>query len=182
MTATRSPDPIETPQAYQQHLLSLLGDDDPAVVQEATPDALRVLVTEAGPDLKKSPSPGEWSVWGCIAHIADAELVMSARYRWILAQDQPSLIGYDQDLWVDRIHPAEEPVEDLLAVFEPLRQTNLTLWRRSGPEQRTRVGLHRERGPESYDLSFRMIAGHDRFHLNQARRALTMARTQSGQV
>ena len=32
-----SPDPVSEPQAYQQHLLGLLGDDDPAVVQAATP-------------------------------------------------------------------------------------------------------------------------------------------------
>jgi hypothetical protein len=32
--------------------------------------------------------------------------------------------------------------------------------------------MHAERGPESFDLAFRMIAGHDRFHLAQARRAL----------
>ena len=29
-----------------------------------------------------------------------------------------------------------------------------------------------KRGAESLDLSFRMIAGHDRFHLAQARAAL----------
>jgi hypothetical protein len=34
------------------------------------------------------------------------------------------------------------------------------------------VGLHAERGPESYELTFRLLAGHDRFHLGQARRAL----------
>ncbi|MGQ0670957.1 MAG: transposase [Actinomycetota bacterium] len=32
---------------------------------------------------------------------------------------------------------------------------------------------HAERGPESYELLFRMIAGHDRNHLAQARPALT---------
>jgi hypothetical protein len=32
--------------------------------------------------------------------------------------------------------------------------------------------VHAERGPESYELTFRLIAGHDRFHLAQARRAL----------
>jgi hypothetical protein len=36
--------------------------------------------------------------------------------------------------------------------------------------------MHAERGPETYDLSFRMIAGHDRFHLAQARRALAAVR------
>jgi hypothetical protein len=36
--------------------------------------------------------------------------------------------------------------------------------------EKARVGLHEERGPESLDLSFRLVAGHDRFHLDQARR------------
>jgi hypothetical protein len=38
------------------------------------------------------------------------------------------------------------------------------------------VGIHAERGPESYDLSFRMIAGHDRLHQAQARRAIDAVR------
>jgi hypothetical protein len=32
--------------------------------------------------------------------------------------------------------------------------------------------MHAERGPESFELLFRMLAGHDRFHMAQARRAL----------
>ena len=46
------------------------------------------------------------------------------------------------------------------------------LWARTPEAERGRVGLHAERGPESYDLTFRLLAGHDRFHLAQARRAL----------
>ncbi len=51
-----SPDPVSEPQAYQQHLLGLLGDDDPAVVQAATPAALRGLIDEAGDDLGRHRS------------------------------------------------------------------------------------------------------------------------------
>jgi len=36
--------------------------------------------------------------------------------------------------------------------------------------------MHAERGPESYDLMFRMLAGHDRFHLNQMRETLRQLR------
>ena len=43
---------------------------------------------------------------------------------------------------------------------------------RTPPEERERFGLHAERGPESFDLLFRMLAGHDRFHLEQMRRTL----------
>lgn len=171
------PDPIDEPQAYQQHLLGLLGGDDPAQVQAATPAAARATVAGAGGALRRRPAPSEWSAFQCFAHMTDAEVVMSARYRWVLAEDGPPLIGYDQDAWVDRLHDdEEESAESLLALFEALRTTNLALWATTSPEDRARVGRHAERGPESVDLAFRMIAGHDRFHLRQAADALGAGR------
>ena len=167
-----SPDPVADPSAYQEYLLSLLNDDDPAAAQESTAASLRELAREAGAHLYRQPSPGEWSVGQVIAHLTDAEIAMSGRYRWILAHDEPPLIGYDQDLWVERLHDDTEPAEDLIETFEALRKANLSLWRRSTPQQRARVGIHSERGPESFSLCFRMIAGHDRLHLGQIRRAL----------
>ena len=100
------------------------------------------------------------------------ELVASGRYRWILAHDEPELIGYDQDRWVDRLHAPPVDAEALVFFFEAMRTANLELWRRMPVEQRSRFGLHRERGPESYELTFVLMAGHDRFHLAQAERAL----------
>jgi hypothetical protein len=171
----RSPDPIVDPKAYQSYLLALLGPDDPAAVQERTAATLRALVDRAGPDLRTRPEPSEWSVLQCLAHIVDAEIVMSGRYRFVLAQDEPPLIGYDQDMWVDRLHGDDDPTE-LLRVFETLRPANVSLWRAATAEQRARVGIHAERGPESFDLAFRMLAGHDRFHVAQAERALATVR------
>jgi hypothetical protein len=176
MDVSPSPDPIAEPQAYQAHLLSLLGDDDPAVVQSGTADRWRSLVADAGDRRHVRPAAREWSVVECLGHAVDAELVTAARYRWILAHEQPPLIGYDQDLWADTLHAGrDEDPEELLAVFEPLRSANVALWRRSTEEDRARVGIHAERGRESFDLLFRMLAGHDRFHLAQARRALEAA-------
>ncbi|MBA3363877.1 MAG: DinB family protein [Actinomycetota bacterium] len=172
MDATTSPDPVSEPKAYQDHLLSLLGADDPAQVQLAAHESWRAAVssTEKG---HVRPEPSEWSAIECLAHAVDAEVVMSARYRWILAQDRPPLIGYDQDLWVDRLHAGRETdPNELLQLFAPLRFANVALWADASEEDRARVGMHAERGPESFDLCFRMIAGHDRFHLAQARRAL----------
>jgi hypothetical protein len=169
-------DPVAQPTSYQRLLLDLLGPDDPAAVQAATPASLHALLANAGADLRSRPEPKEWSVYECIAHIADAELVVGGRYRWILAHDQPELLPYDQDLWIDRLHIGDEPPADLLAMFEALRKANLDLWRRTPVEQRSRIGLHRERGPESYELTFKLLAGHDRFHLAQAQRALASVR------
>jgi hypothetical protein len=165
-------DPVANPAEYQQLLLSLLGNDDPSQVQRETPAELRALIRDAGPNLRTRPEPAEWSVLECVGHVADAELVSSARYRWILAHDRPPLVPYDQDLWVDRLRHGEADPEDLLRVFEPLREANLSLWARTSSEERARVGIHQERGPESYELTFRLVAGHDQFHMAQARRAL----------
>lgn len=169
-------DPVNTPEAYRQSLLAALGSDDPALVQAATPGLLRALVAEAGDALSVPPEPGEWSVAGCLAHLVDGELIISARSRWILAEDEPDIVGYDQALWVSRLDQERESPELLLAVFEALRRWNLELWARTPVEDRSRIGLHRERGPESYELTFRLAAGHDRVHLDQARRSLEAAR------
>jgi hypothetical protein len=171
-----SPDPVAQAKAYQQSLLAALGDDDPADAQSQAPANIRRMIEEAGDLLWTRPAPGEWSPVLCLAHIADGELVMSGRYRWVLAHDAPELIGYDQDLWVNALHPDDTDPEELLALFEPLRASNIGLWRGTTPAQRERVAIHRERGPESFDLMFRMLGGHDRVHLAQAYRALEAVR------
>jgi hypothetical protein len=163
--------------AYQEMLLAALGDDDPADVQAGGPSAWQALIAEAGPDLRTRPEPAEWSVVELLGHAADAEIVMSARYRWVIAQDEPMLVGYDQDAWPPALRHADADPADLLTLFEALRAANVALWRRSGPAERARVGRHLERGPESYSLMFRMLAGHDRVHMEQARRALTTVRS-----
>jgi hypothetical protein len=175
--AQKSPDPVKEAAAYQQTLLSLLGKDDPAVVQAETPSALRVVLQEAAQEKRTKPADKEWSVLELLGHITDAEVVMSSRYRWALAQDGTQILGYDQDLWVERLRHNDKEPEELLEIFGPLRAANLKLWRRASPDDRARSVMHAERGAESYDLMFRMIAGHDRFHLNQMRETLRQLRS-----
>jgi DinB superfamily len=174
--AKTSPDAVTEGRAYQQQLLTLLGEDDPAEVQELTEAGLRSVLHDAGSDLGRRPAPAEWSVLELLGHLVDAEIVMSGRFRWTISQDQPPLLGYDQDQWVARLHHNDDQPDELLAVFSALRAANLGLWRRSSADERERVAMHSERGPESYQLMFRMLAGHDRFHLKQMRETLRQLR------
>jgi len=174
-----SRDALAAGRAYQQTLLALLGKDDPARVMELTEPLVRTVLKDAASDLRKRPAPAEWSVLELLGHLADAEMVMSGRFRWAVSQDEPPLLGYDQDRWVARLRHNDDQPDDLLAVFSTLRSDNLRLWRRSSADDRQRVAMHAERGPESYDLMFRMLAGHDRFHLNQMRETLRQLRAAS---
>jgi hypothetical protein len=163
-------------------ILALLGNDDPEEVQAASPNVLRGLVSASGDQLRVRSAVGEWSVLELLGHILDAEMVSTARYRWVIAQDEPPLPGYDQDLWVSRLEHNQADAQAMLDLFDALRNANLNLWRRTTQEQRARVGVHFERGPESVDLIFRLIAGHDRFHLDQMARTLAAVKPSEASV
>jgi hypothetical protein len=171
-----SADALAAGRAYQQTLLAALGDDDPARAQATQPAILQTLVAEAGADLRTRPEPAEWSVVELIGHIVDAELNSSVRYRSILSEDEPDLVPYDQDLWANRLHSTSDSPDELLAAFGVLRAANLRLWAATPAADRARVGNHLERGPESFELTFRLLAGHDRVHVAQARAGLARIR------
>jgi len=158
----------EQADAYSNALLGLLGNEDPIAVLAATPAALRQALGQfPAADLRTPEAPGKWSAAMVFSHLADAELVTSFRLRMILAHDRPTLTPYDQDLWAsglhyDRVAPAEN-----IERFSVLRRSNLVLWAAATPEELSRVGIHGERGEESVDRQRRLLAGHDRLHLNQ---------------
>jgi hypothetical protein len=172
-------DPVGRPNEYQALLLRYLGDQDPADVQRQTPDVVRAILEDAGDLLRHRPGDGEWSVLELLGHLFDAELVVSARCRWILSEDRPPLAGYDQDLWVERLRHNDDEPNELLSAFGALRRADVQLWERTSPEERERVGMHSERGPESLDLVFRMLAGHDLLHIEQMNQTLAAVRPAS---
>jgi hypothetical protein len=165
-------DPVARTSEYQQMLLRVLGDRDPAEVIAALPDEAQRLIEEAGDRVRTRPAPGEWSAIEILGHLLDAEIVLAGRYRWILAHDEPPLIAYDQDLWVERLKHQDDDPEEMLELLRALIRSHLRLWERTSEAERARVGMHAERGPESFEQSFRMLAGHGLFHLAQMRRAL----------
>ena len=166
----------EEADAYRRPILNALGMDDPVAVQETEPELWRRLIDQAGAHLRTRPEPNEWSVLDCLGHMTDSELVTAARYRWILAETEPALVSFDQEAWATRLNHSTEDTAALLEYFAALRRANITLWRRTPAADRTRVGMHAERGSESFELLFRMQAGHGRVHRAQAERALAMAR------
>lgn len=169
-------DPVSEPDAYRRSLLDALGARDLVTVLAAGPGATVELVDAAGALLRIRPEPGEWSVLECVAHLADSELVVAGRLRWIAAEDVPDIIGYDQDLWVTQLRQVDEHPSTLLGAFAALRRWNIDFWTRLPVGDRARAGVHRERGPESIELTLRLAAGHDLVHLAQARRALEAVR------
>jgi hypothetical protein len=157
--------------AYVAALLDLVGTQDPLAVLATTPDAAaRATAGMGDASLRQSEKPGKWSIAQILQHLADSEIVFSWRLRLILAQDRPTLTGYDQDLCAERLGYAEADPTTALQIFRTLRQETVRLLRRASPADLKRVGIHSERGEESIEHLRKLYAGHDLLHLKQLAR------------
>ena len=163
--------------AYVAAILDLLGDRDPIAVLRATGSALPRAIDGLSPQaLRRPEQPGKWSISQILHHLADSDIVWAWRMRVILAQDRPTITGYDQDLWAARLHDDRDDPSEAIELFTVVRRSNLRLVERASPSDLQRVGVHAERGEERLDHLVRLYAGHDLLHLRQmerVRRAVT---------
>lgn len=164
--------------AYRERMFELLGDRDPLAVMAQTASALAGVVRgHPAAALRARPFAGKWTANEVIGHLVDSEWVYGYRLRLILCQDNPVILGMDQDLWVaGQRHNEREPAE-LVELFQTLRPLNLALWRRVSPAELERAGQHNERGPEPLRVLLRMLAGHDLAHLDQITRTIQAVRS-----
>ena len=145
-----------------------IGEDDPYLAMFEAPQQLRkVLKGLTEKQLSRRPAPGKWSIKEIVAHLADGEVMIGARYRFIAAHEKPAIAGYDQDLFVEMLGVGNATTEDLLDDFEMARTVNIGLLTRLPDEAFGRVGVHSERGEESIEWMVTLCAGHDRIHLEQ---------------
>lgn len=145
-----------------------LAGDDPVAAMEEAPARLRRLVRGLSErQLATRPAPGKWSIREIVGHLADTEVVLGGRYRFVAAMDRPPLPGFDQDAFVANLGVAKTPTKRLLGDFARMRAVNLGLLDRVGASAWDRVGIHAERGEESLGHLVTMYAGHDRIHLQQ---------------
>lgn len=157
--------------AYTTALIDMLGGRDPLAVLREMPATLEAAVADVDPGLLGVPeAPGRWSILQVVQHLADSELVGGFRFRMILAQDRPQLVGYDQDLWAERFRYSEADFATALGDFTTLRRANLRILERTTAADRARVALHAELGEEPLSYMLQLYAGHDLVHLRQIER------------
>ena len=159
--------------AYIKKIEGKLGGKAPMKVQEATAQKLARFIKGRTPSkLKKRPAPEKWSVAEIIAHLADAEMAVGWRLRSILGAPGTPIQAYDQDAWAKEGNYGKRDARKSLEQFRVLREMNLALVKSLTPEQRTRFGMHAERGEESIDRLVLMMAGHDINHTEQIEQIL----------
>jgi hypothetical protein len=168
----------ESSEEYQVRVLGYLNNRDPFRVLVATPGKLERLIRGTSHKiLGRRPSPGKWSIGEIIAHLADGELAWGWRLRNIISTPGVHLQWWDENLWAEKCHYAQIPVNNSLLAFRVIRHGNLALLR---SVDRTKwkhlYGVHEKFGQQSLQDVLELTAGHDLNHILQIERLLTHKR------
>jgi hypothetical protein len=111
--------------------------------------------------------PGKWTFHEILAHLADCELVFSTRLRWVLYEDNPTIVPFDQDPWMDGWRKTKEPFEETLARWKSLRAATVRIARAATPADLDRTANHTERGVITARDILEILAGHELNHRAQ---------------
>jgi hypothetical protein len=112
-------------------------------------------------------APGKWSIRQIVAHVADAEMVGAHRLRQVIAEDNPTLIAYDQDAWTKNLDYAHRRPQQSLDTFQRIRAENYELLKTASPSAWDRTGNHTENGPMTLLRLVEGYAGHAESHAKQ---------------
>lgn len=134
----------------------------------------RTLARFATPaaNLARTYAPGKWSVRRILVHLSDAETVLFARVRRCIAEDRPSMAGFDQDLWVTTLDYDTCDLAVSREVYAATRAAVISFATRFGPTCAGRTYHHSEAGERTLAQELEKIAAHNESHLVQIDRAL----------
>ena len=164
---------MATPAEYKARILSFVEGKDPVEIQRQTPALLAQLIgSVVEGKLYGRPETTKWSVAELVAHLADAEIGCSWRYRQMIEHNGSPLSPYDQELWNSLGDYGSRTVSESLALFRLLRENNLRMLDGLTAEQWERFGVHAERGRMTVRDLVQQIAGHDLNHVEQIRKIL----------
>jgi hypothetical protein len=116
---------------------------------------------------KWRPAPGEWSAHEVVCHCADSETNAYARIRFLVAEKEPVIQGYDQEVWARTFDYHALPLEPALAAVDAVRASTAALIRTLSDADWARRGRHTESGAYGAEDWLRIYAEHLETHARQ---------------
>jgi hypothetical protein len=131
-------------------------------------ELLAVVTTgAAGPELDFSPTEGKWGVRMIVCHLADCEAINVMRFRQMIAEDNPTMPGFDQDQWAANLDYKKRKISQPIETFRRLRGDNYELLKDQPEAVFTRIGTHTKRGQMTILDLLRLHTEHVEKHVQQ---------------
>jgi len=123
--------------------------------------------------MKWRPASGEWSAHEVICHCADSEATASSRIRFVIAEREPLIVGYDQEEWARRFDYHALPLEPALATVEAVRASTAAVLRTLSDDAWARKARHTELGDYPAEKWLELYAEHLETHAQQIENNVT---------
>lgn len=121
-------------------------------------------------EIDRRPAADAWTAREVAHHLGDSETNSFIRLRKLLAEESPTLVGYDEVHWTKTLR-YDRPYEASLAVFKAVRESSAELLHLMTEDDWKRTGTHSESGAYSTELWLELYAPHAHDHADQIRRA-----------
>jgi hypothetical protein len=116
-------------------------------------------------EIDAAPVPGKWSTRQVICHVADFEPVYADRMKRVIAEDEPTLLRGDHDLFAARLAYGQRDIAEELQLIEATRRHVARILRTLKPQDFQRRGRHSTDGPITLETLLQQIAAHIPHHV-----------------
>jgi DinB superfamily len=131
-------------------------------------------------ELRRAPDPawnaGKWTIAQVLVHLQDAETAFADRVRRIIAHDNPPLLAWDENRFVERLHYEAQSGEDAAELIILMRRQLARVLRELSDADFQRAGEHNEAGRQTVDF----VLGKAVWHLDHHLKFIRDKRTRFG--
>ncbi|MGB7158237.1 MAG: DinB family protein [Tepidisphaeraceae bacterium] len=117
---------------------------------------------------------GRWSIQQVVIHCMDSDLVSVDRLKRMIAEDDPTLIGYDENKFAANLFYDDQDAEQAVAIIDANRKLFTNVLRKLPDSAWMRPGQHNERGELTVGGYLKSTVDHLEHHLKfiHAKRAM----------
>ena len=115
--------------------------------------------------LEARPIAGKWSTLEVVCHLADFEPILADRMKRVIAEDQPTLVGADENRFARALNYHGRDVEEELTIIDRTRSQLARILRTLPDAALARVGVHNERGPRTLEQLLQTATNHIPHHV-----------------
>jgi hypothetical protein len=116
-------------------------------------------------DLLEKPGPGLWSLTEVILHIVDCDLVFSDRIKRVIAEENPTLMAFDENKWKEHLHYKPENVSSAVKLFTANREYISQILDSISEKDLHRTGIHSQAGSLTLQAIIEKANSHFEHHL-----------------
>ena len=108
---------------------------------------LRAAIKAVSPDIAQVRcAPGSWSIQEVVIHLADMDAIGIDRMKRVVAEESPALANADETVFVQRLHPHAQSMDEAAMLFDIGRRQWARVLRRLADSDFHRSGRHSVEG------------------------------------